>query len=462
MKKSLFICILLALCGSVAAQDITGKWYGKLEVKQLVMRLVFHIEKNDNGFKCTMDYPDGKVYDMRVETIKWEEGKLTLESRMMGMVYEGKLNDKGEFEGTFKQENITLPLILSRTEGKAPRPQEPREPFPYKVEDVKFHNAKDKVELAGTLTLPGEGTGFPVVILVSGNGPHNRDGEIEGHKPFAVLADFLTRMGIGVLRVDDRGTGLSTGNFVESDLHDFARDVEAGIAYLKERGWKQVGLIGHGSGGAIASLAARQAGGISCIVLLASAGIRGDKLVPLQLSLIQNASGLDVNSVTKGETTNRELLKHLAECDDPEAEKGWVRDYLSRLYRETPALALYGSEKNYVERQLSRIYIPEFLSIVRYDPVQTLRNVKCPVLALYGEKDLVFPADINGKAMRKILTKSRDERSRVKTFPGMNYLFQESFSGLPDEYVMIEQTMSPAVMGEVGDWIREVMNMDKK
>ena len=462
MKRCLFISVLFMLFGNVMAQDITGKWFGKLEAKGIVLRYVFHIEGDSTAYRCLMDMPDQKIFGIHMNRVTLEAGKLTLELKMLTLVYEGNLNEKGEFVGRYKEGDLVLPMILSRTESSS-RPQEPREPFPYRVEEVRFDNTRSAVTLAGTLTLPGEGSDFPVVVLINENGPRNRDGEIEGHKPFAVLADHLTREGIGVLRVDDRGTGMSTGNYMESDLDDFASDTEAAVAYLQELGFKQIGLIGHGSGGSIASLVINRIEGISFVVLLAGPGIRGDELIPMQIALILKASGADSESVKRGEEENRLLLRHLAETTDPEAEKKWVSKRLARFYRSNPKLALIGgTEEKYVERQIKRIYVPEFLSIVRHDPAIILRNITCPVLALYGEKDLQVPADINAVAMQKILENSQSKQAIVKVLPGLNHLFQECLTGQPAEYSMIEQTMSPVVLAEVGDWIREVMKMNKK
>ena len=123
-------------------------------------------------------------------------------------------------EGTWTQGGRALPLTLKRQAQEyttaniwANRPQRPVGPFPYDSEEVTFENQADSVTLAGTLTLP-RGTGrHPAVVLISGSGPQDRDQSLMEHKPFLVLADYLTRRGIAVLRYDDRGTAKSTGRF---------------------------------------------------------------------------------------------------------------------------------------------------------------------------------------------------------------------------------------------------------
>ena len=101
------------------------------------------------------------------------------------------------------------------------RPQEPKPPFPYTSEDVTFTNDKFNIKLAGTLTIPA-GTGpFKAVIMITGSGPQNRNEELMGHKPFLVIADYLSRNGIAVLRFDDRGVGKSQGNYARRNICRF-------------------------------------------------------------------------------------------------------------------------------------------------------------------------------------------------------------------------------------------------
>src|SRR5262249_37713895 len=155
---------------------------------------------------------------------------------------------------------------------KAPdysRPQDPKKPYPYREEEVTFENKTAKIKLAGTLTLPKEGGPFPAVLLITGSGPQDRDESIFGHKPFLGLADYLTRKGLAVLRVDDRGVGKSTGKFQGATTEDFATDVMAGVEFLKahkEIDPARIGLCGHSEGGIIAPMVAGKSKDVSFIV----------------------------------------------------------------------------------------------------------------------------------------------------------------------------------------------------
>ena len=139
----------------------------------------------------------------------------------------GKYSADNKITGTFTQGGQSIPLEFGRSELvlKPIHSQEPVKPYTYYTEDVSFTNKSDHVTLSGTLSLPSEKGKFPVVVLISGSGPQNRDEELLGHKPFLVLADYLTRNGIGVLRFDDRGTAKSEGDFKSATTEDFSRDV---------------------------------------------------------------------------------------------------------------------------------------------------------------------------------------------------------------------------------------------
>lgn len=260
--------------------DIEGIWMGNLTVPGgLQLRIVFNISTNPDGsINASMDSPDQGVSGIPVDTVSYKEGILNLEVKSIGGSFEGVYKESSEtIEGEWKQAGSTFPLILNRTE-KIPevqRPQNPVKPYPYTEEEVVYENKEAGIKLAGTLTLPQSEGPFPAVILITGSGQQNRDEEVFGHRPFLVLSDYLTRQGIAVLRVDDRGIGGSTGNFSQATTEDFAGDVLAGVEFLKNRpeiNPDQIGLIGHSEGGLIAPMVAVKSPDIAFIVLMAPLG----------------------------------------------------------------------------------------------------------------------------------------------------------------------------------------------
>lgn len=284
MKIVLVFLITILTSITLNAQDITGEWNGLLKVQGIQLRLVFNVAKTDSGYLSTMDSPDQGANDIPVTTTTFDHPKIIFEVKNIGIEYIGELKGE-EIIGTFKQGGQEFSMDLSREEIEkvvVKRPQEPTEPYPYYSEDVTFKNATADISLAGTLTLPKKKGKYPVVILISGSGPQNRDCDLLGHKSFLVISDYLTRNGIGVLRYDDRGVEESTGDFDNATSADFATDVESAVEYLKSRkeiDKKNIGLVGHSEGGLIAPMVAAESEDIAFIVLLAGTGIQGDQLL---------------------------------------------------------------------------------------------------------------------------------------------------------------------------------------
>ncbi|MFT3751336.1 MAG: CocE/NonD family hydrolase [Paludibacter sp.] len=238
MKKIVITLSIVFYALTAAAQDIAGDWNGSLKIQGMQLRIVFHVTKTDAGYTATMDSPDQGAKGIPLSKATYENQVLVLEMAALKLNFTGTYDNKETVTGTFSQAGQSLPMVLTRKpieKEVVKRPQEPVKPYPYLSEDITFVNTKDSITLAGTLTIPNQSGKFPVVVLITGSGPQNRDEELMGHKPFLVLADYLTRNGIAVLRYDDRGTYASKGNFSKATTFDLAIDVEAAVSYLKTR-----------------------------------------------------------------------------------------------------------------------------------------------------------------------------------------------------------------------------------
>ncbi|WP_162128427.1 alpha/beta hydrolase family protein [Flavobacterium phycosphaerae] len=464
MKKAAFL-IAFSLTSLVSiAQDITGQWNGMLKVPGAQLRLVLNITKTDTGYSATMDSPDQGAAGIPVTTTTFENGKLSFSIPAGHIEYTGELKDKAVV-GTFKQNGMEFPMNLSREaiEKKEPkRPQEPKEPFAYYSEDVTFTNAKDNITLAGTLTLPKKEGVYPVVILVSGSGPQNRNEELLGHKPFLVLADYLTKQGIGVLRYDDRGVGESKGDFKTATTADFATDAASAVAYLKtckECNAKKIGIMGHSEGGVIAPMVAAQSKDVSFIVLLAGTGIPGDELLLLQQEAIARVEGATDAEIASSKATNRKVFDMIKSAKDASILNADLTKYLTNLQKnppkgeKAPAKPQGLSDEGFVALQVSQIANPWMTYFIKYNPATALEKVKCAVLAVNGEKDLQVPPKENLSAINKALLKAGNKNVTLHEFPGLNHLFQECKTGSPNEYADIEQTFSPDALAYVAQWI---------
>jgi pimeloyl-ACP methyl ester carboxylesterase len=465
MKKTLLFTFLILIPLISEAQDISGQWNGMLKVPGIQLRLVVNLVKTADGFSATLDSPDQGAKGIPVNVVDFSNPVLKMTMTSLNAEYTGALDAENNFKGTFKQNNQAFPLDLSRKLiEKDRRPQDPVKPYPYYSEDVKFDNVKDGVSLAGTLTMPSREGNFPAVILISGSGPQNRDEELAGHKPFLVLADYLTRNGIAVLRYDDRGTGQSTGAFSAATSRDFATDTESAMAYLKTRkeiNHQKTGLIGHSEGGIIAPMVAAGSDQIAFIVLLAAPGIPGDQLLMLQSRLISKSNGLSETVLDQIDVLNKRGYALLKDKSDFTEIKKELFPILDEAFKLLPATQQPPEDKRseYLQQMINQLATPWFQYLVRYDPVENLSKVKCPVLALNGSNDLQVPPKEDLEGIKKALEKGGNKHFIVKELPQLNHLFQESTTGSLAEYGTIEQTFSPLALGEIADWIKKISNV---
>jgi len=456
------IMMLFAAMGAYA-QDITGTWYGVLEVQGTRLRLVFHIDKINDGYSGTLDSPDQGARGLVASSVSFVANNLEIEMIKYGIRYTGMLSDSGSIAGTFKQGGATFPMNLSRNEIKEPeipkivRPQDPVKPYPYYAEDVVFANKSAGIKLSGTLSLPAKEGNYPAVILISGSGPQNRDGEILDHRPFLVLSDYLTRNGFAVLRYDDRGVASSEGIFGAATSADFATDVTAALQYLqsrKEINHNKIGLIGHSEGGIIAQMTAAQNKDVAFVIMLAGPGIPGDKILLLQKELIERAQGVPHEVTEKGLASNKAIFDAIKTIDDDAALKAKLSGIVTKMIDEaTPPSGVDVDKATIIRGEVAKLSSPWMRTFVKYDPAANLGKITCPVLALNGDKDTQVPAKENLEAIRKYLTEGGNKQVTIKEMKGMNHLFQECNTGAPDEYETIQQTFSPVALKEIKDWL---------
>lgn len=450
----------------VFGQDITGSWNGLLKVQGMQLRLVFNITQTDTGLSATMDSPDQGAKGIPVTSVSYENATLKVGIASAKIEYEGVMGQDNMIVGNFKQAGQSFPLNLSKEiveKETISRPQEPVKPYPYYEEEITFKNEKAGNTLAGTLTLPEKEGVYPAVILITGSGPQNRDEELLGHKPFLVLSDYLTRNGIAVLRFDDRGIGASTGDFKTATSADFATDVEAGVEYLlqrKEIDKKKIGLIGHSEGGIIAPMVAVKSKGVSFIVLMAGTGIQGDQLLLLQATLIGRAAGVSEEDLEKTRAINRGTYDLVIQSKSTEQLNkdltAYMTAYIEQVLKDDPEQKLPEGTtiEQVVKVQVDGLISPWMQYFIKYDPSIILEKVKCPVLAINGEKDLQVPPKENLEAIKTALAKGGNKKVTAMELPRLNHLFQECTTGSPDEYATIEQTISPVALTTIVEWIQ--------
>lgn len=455
------LLIALTVVAQVPSKNVEGNWLGTLEIGETKLRLVLKIEKSANGHSAKLDSVDQGASDLPMDSIVLDGDKLSFSAATYGLSYEGTLKDTGdEISGTFKQGPNELPLVFKRT-AEAPklnRPQDPKKPYPYDEEEVSYRNEKDNIKIGGTLTIPRGGGKYPAVVLITGSGSQDRNESIAGHRPFLVITDHLTRNGIAVLRVDDRGIGATDRGSLSATSENFAVDVMAGVNFLKQRKEidpKMIGLIGHSEGGMIAPIAAARSNDVSFIVLLAGLGQTGEDVIYAQTELIQKAQGTHpdtmrhtialakkINAIVKTETDEKRIEARINE--ETAAYGGTLADLQKKLFE--PAAA---SVKAYMPMYKTQWY----RYFITFNPAPVLKSVTVPVLALNGELDLQVPWKENLDLIAAGLKAGGNKDVTVKAFPKLNHLFQTSQTGQPSEYSKIEETMSPEVLKVMSDWI---------
>jgi alpha-beta hydrolase superfamily lysophospholipase len=469
MEKKILLSLLsaaLLLTNSLSAQNILsknnlpGSWLGKISTNGADLRLVFNIKLNDkDSLIATLDSPDQGAKNIPLGSVILDDKKLTIKAPMLMGEYKGTIAGDSTIDGTWTQRGATYTVNLKKLKAvfTVNRPQEPKPPFPYTSEDVTFTNDKFNIKLAGTLTIPSGKEPFKAVIMITGSGAQNRNEELMGHKPFLVIADYLSRNGIAVLRYDDRGVGGSKGNSSEATSEDLATDAEAAFNYLKNDpkiNQKKIGFIGHSEGGLIAPIVASSHNDVGFIISLAGPGVTGQQIIIRQSQDISRLSGVKENEIKETTEINKKLYAVLRkEKDNKKAE---VK--ILALYKEI--LEKKKTSKEDLEKAVNRLKMTFgantytwFRYFIMTDPSIFWKKVECPVLALNGEKDLQVSAKENLPAIEKAVRSAGNKSIKTVKLPELNHLFQHCKTGLPAEYSSIEETFSPDALKIMADWI---------
>lgn len=447
-------------------KDYSGSWIGKLKLPNgIQLTIVFNLQKSNDEYSATLDSPDQGAKGIPCGKVRLENDSINIDVPAIVGNYVGKIiYDEKKIIGYWNQAGSSFELNLEYTkEVAAPkRPQEPKPPFPYIVENIKFKNEKDNIILAGSFTYPDKNKKYPAVVLITGSGAQNRDEEIFNHKPFLVIADYLTKNGFAVLRFDDRGYGESEGNHSLANTMDFAEDVRSAVDYLKTRNEvdkNKIGLIGHSEGGMIAPIVASSSDNIAFIILMAAPGVPGDSLLYLQTELIYKAEGQSEEKIQQILKGLRDVYTILKSDDDEISLREKLKIKFQELFNQLSEeeKKQFGNPETYMEMGIRMVMSPWFRYFLKFNPEEYLEKVKCPVLALNGEKDLQVPPKENLPAIENSLKRGGNKKYLIKELPGLNHLFQTSQSGTIGEYGVIEETISPSVLEIMVNWMKETL-----
>lgn len=451
MKKLLLILTVLISIPCLG-QNLEGSWKGIIEIQGTKLNLVFNFKEAGGNWSATMDSPDQGGFGIPMDEVTINQNKVLVKSKALQLTYEGTIT-KDCIEGIFQQSFLQVPLNLkSDTSEASQRPQEPQPPFPYQIENISFPSLDKSITLSGTLTLPDDLKKHPTVVLIAGSGPSNRDEEIFGHKPFAVIADYLTRQGLAVLRYDKRGIGESTGSLREATTLNLAEDVEASIQFLRNHPNIQsnnIGLIGHSEGGIIAPMVASRDQAISFIVLLAAPGMTGKQILKKQNEESIQRSPITNDQKTKALNVAVQYLDYLAQTSSEGTSTEALHNTLDSIISINLAEDIFPQvSREEMIKSTNNNWIIYFLNL---DPSEYLKKVHCPILALNGTKDIQVEANSNLKIIESSV--KNKELLTVKKYLNLNHLFQKAETGAINEYAQIQETFSEDVLKDILTWI---------
>lgn len=461
--------ILATAVGSVPAEEAAAEtssgpwnspsiWLGLLQVPNgPQLRVVIEVfEKADGTLGAAMHSPDQGKMNLTVQDFTLGPELVRFQAGANGPVIEGRPAPDGS---KIDAKLGPLPLVLKpvdKVPGLPAKPQTPRQPYPYREQDVVVENEADGVKLAGTLTFPIAGAPFPAVVLVSGSGANDRDGTNLGH--FLLLADYLTRHGMAVLRYDKRGVMRSTGAFSEATMEDFAGDALACVRFMQRRpdvDPGKVGLLGHSEGAIVSAMAAAESKNVAFVVMMGGSGLNGFDLMVLQDGEEARARGAteeDIALIRAWVTRFYTIVR-----DEPEIAQ--AREGIEALYQSVTSQEriAFGADGPF-PRPGTTLHIdvalsPWFREFVRFDPQPALRKVPCPVLALVGGKDAQVPPRENARGIQGALRTGECGDFTVKELAGLNHLFQTAKTGAVSEYGQLDEIIAPKALISITYWI---------
>ncbi len=447
--RLVFTTILILQFYGCIGQGFQGNWRGEIEVQGVKIPVQLRINKDsEEVWSASLISQTQATNVLQFSNIQIKEDSIFLVNSQNRISFRGRQLGSKMIRGVFTRGDKSIPLVLhSFVEQIKRRPQTPEAPYPYDTTDVTFFNEFDQVKLAGTLSTPKNLDKLvPAVVLVTGSGPQDRDETVDGHKPFKVIADYLTRRGIMVLRFDDRGIGKSQGDYPNSTIGDFSKDVIGALDYLREQknvDPNNVGIIGHSEGGLIAMLVAGQKSAeVNFIGLLAPPAIAIDSLMVLQAYEVGRSVGFSEQELIQARVINRKNFAVIkSELSDQQAY-AQIMDNVSSVFQ-----APTQDQKN----EFRMLVTPPYRYFMRIDPVPFIRQINVPVFAAYGTKDVQVPYAVNLESLTNNLPK--DLHPRLKVYEGLNHFFQRAKTGGISEYGDLEETFSLDVLEDIIEWL---------
>lgn len=463
--KILFSLILFCLVSLNLFSQETTSWYGELNVSATTLPITLMIEEKPDTTIIFMGSPSQTKQMFSVTKQRITKDSILFTMKSLNIVFRGRYNEtKDTIFASFKQGLLQENLIMAKTKElfETKRPQEPQPPYPYIEQELSFKVKGVNYDFHGTLNLPSAKGTYPCVILVTGSGLQNRDEELMNHKPFKVIADYLTRNNIAVFRYDDRGWNgdITDTTITNATTLDFVKDAQATFDMIKTHpniNPKQIGMLGHSEGGIITSIAASENPDISFIILLASTGQKGIDVLLQQNEIILKNIKMPKHAINMQLSALKQTYKYIDKDYSNEVIEQkmnvWFEKELSKLnenQRKESPFAIPMERKKFIN-DLSSNWMRCFLKLNPYD---YLTKVKQPAFALNGTQDVQVLYQYNLPKIEKALKKANNKNYKTYKAINHNHLFQQCSTGMIDEYSKIEQTISPIILEQIKDFIK--------
>jgi len=468
LLSSLYFIIILFSTTSFAQHDITGYWNGRLKMLTTNLNFQLEVKKTNDSLTAFLSIPVQRIKDYQLSVFHFKNPKVNFEIPGPSGIakFTGKLK-ADSISGTLIQAGIKGTFHLGRTLKQSNVTKEPinTEPLPYLQEEVKFKDRE--ILLAGTLTRPEEDKKYPAVILLAGSGPQNRDEEVFGFKVFQKIADYLTKKGIVVLRYDKRGTGGSTGNYGQATTEDFTNDAVAAVDFIKKQPFidvKKIGLLGHSEGGVEAPMAATISNDVAFIILMSGTGVNGGDIILEQQRMNLKIAGAAANVINENNALQGKINDAVRNGNDfQEVRKELTAFEEKDFWNLSPEIRASITDKDAfiaskVNAQVKAFNNPWFKYFVKYDPAPALKNVKVPVLLLFGELDAQVSVQQNKPRIEEALQRGGNKNYKSIVFPKANHLYQKAKTGSPNEYADLPKEFVPGFLETISSWILGVMS----
>lgn len=469
MKHTLFLFSFLlgSLCNCIAQDSKEHFWKG-IYIFQDLDPQTMELTINESTRKASLFIVE-YAYETPLRMHKFSTDSIYFTVPSLNATFKGK-RENGILTGFWLQGGIQVPVTFNPSKKKIIlRPQTPQPPYPYGEEKIIYYNQDQSIQYGATLTYPKDKASYPTVILITGSGQQDRDETLFNHKPFWVIADYFSRNGIAVLRVDDRGVGQTTGKVSATTSQDYSKDVLAGIEYLKSRNEidkTQIGLVGHSEGSTIALLTAQQNSDIAFIISLAGVGVTGIELGISQYKykMKQAYPALTPENLEQLIKLQRSIYTIAAKPTDEFTAKKEIIDAKTQWQKSQDSLTSVLAGFRYVEKSywvqditnLKSLLLPWMRYTLAYRPLTVIQQVNCPILFLNGEKDRQVFCDLNMKGFRQTTEQLQKKNVAFKQFPDLNHLFQHCQTGNIGEYREIEETFAPEVLNYMVEWIKNL------